>query len=665
MHLRRVLAVFLLASTLPAIAQTAPKPPLPPVAPPSSNTYPQIVRIRYAEGDVRVTRGKDIEKSAGTVWEQATTGLPLETGFTLVTTTGRAEIEFEDASTLYLADNSALQLEDIRTTSGIPHTTLSLLTGTATVHLHTVAAGEAFVIKTPTDSITIAYPEKLYARITSYLDAIAITPQKDETFYLTGIAPQNGVVGKTEAYNYGRPVSLESVAATNDFAPWDAWVQARVTLRSAALASVTASSGLPASTPGLADRANQGAFFSCAPYGTCWEPPADTEQSQLQAPGIPTGPDFNIFLAPDTVTVAPGDNATTKLSAVAFGGFASPIDIATSLPAGITCVRSCSGQLAFGSQAFALRFAVAASVAPGSYPVTVTATSGTILHTITFTIYVMTSQVDALPFLPEIAPYYPCFPEGVRPITLSEHLRSLTLHYGYGPFTHSYDWAVCHTGAWIFRSNIYVWVVPKGAERRRHHHRPVHWIKTGKNTGYVPRHPRDVTGKPPVNRKHEIYNLGDRNGSAIDRTTVDLNDKKNKLEVLNEPPKEFRKPEPVPLVRADEPSVVAHALRSDTVPTRLAFDSKTQKLVFTSDHVEDGRSATFNRPVESHGGDLRIHDNHIEAHAPHVSTPHLGGGSHTGGASHVGGSHSGGGHAGGGSHGGGHSGGSHSGGGHH
>jgi hypothetical protein len=36
--------------------------------------------------------------------------LPIEVGFSLVTGSGRAEIEFEDASTLYLGENSVLTL---------------------------------------------------------------------------------------------------------------------------------------------------------------------------------------------------------------------------------------------------------------------------------------------------------------------------------------------------------------------------------------------------------------------------------------------------------------------------------------------------------------------------------------------------------------------------
>ena len=109
-------------------------------------TYPQIARISYTEGDVRVARGaKDAE------WEQAHADLPLETGFTLATGNGRAEIELENASTLYLAENSVLVFNELETVVGKPATKVALLTGTVTLHVRPFVSGERFDLRTPTD----------------------------------------------------------------------------------------------------------------------------------------------------------------------------------------------------------------------------------------------------------------------------------------------------------------------------------------------------------------------------------------------------------------------------------------------------------------------------------------------------------------------------------
>jgi len=91
------------------------------ITPPSvvSNTVlPQIVRLSYVEGDVRVSRGKVGKHDGGAAWEQAAVNIPLETGFSLVTGKGRAEIEFEDASTMYLDNYSVLTFDNLTTTYG-------------------------------------------------------------------------------------------------------------------------------------------------------------------------------------------------------------------------------------------------------------------------------------------------------------------------------------------------------------------------------------------------------------------------------------------------------------------------------------------------------------------------------------------------------------------
>jgi hypothetical protein len=75
----RHLAVFVvcacLSPVLPLLGmdvqQASPPPSSAQVLPYSDATYPQIVRISYAEGDVRVSR-----VTKGAAWETAITGLP-------------------------------------------------------------------------------------------------------------------------------------------------------------------------------------------------------------------------------------------------------------------------------------------------------------------------------------------------------------------------------------------------------------------------------------------------------------------------------------------------------------------------------------------------------------------------------------------------------------
>jgi hypothetical protein len=118
-----VLSLLLLVK--PAHASASPPQGASPSNAASSQTYDQIVRLSLVEGDVRVSRGKDGEHATGGEWGEAVANLPIESGFSLVTGTGRAEIEFEDASTVYLGDNSVLSFNQLTTTGGVPQTLVS------------------------------------------------------------------------------------------------------------------------------------------------------------------------------------------------------------------------------------------------------------------------------------------------------------------------------------------------------------------------------------------------------------------------------------------------------------------------------------------------------------------------------------------------------------
>jgi hypothetical protein len=245
----------------------------------SNATYAQIVRLSYVEGDVRIARGERNEKLTGATWEQAVSDLPLEAGFSLVTGAGRAEIEFEDASTLYLGENSALTFNDLRTTAGVPYTELALLTGTATLHVRPYMPGELFVLKTPSEEFIARFPHQSYLRVSSYLDATAVTPLDGPFLRLSRMGPQAVMSGQTGYFRDGSRVDSAAAGDPNAFTAWDKWVADRVAQRAAAMAEVMQASGLTAPIPGLAEMKGQGTFFDCPPYGTCWEPStADNRQ---------------------------------------------------------------------------------------------------------------------------------------------------------------------------------------------------------------------------------------------------------------------------------------------------------------------------------------------------------------------------------------------------
>ena len=248
-------------------------------------SYPEIVRISYLEGDVRIARAsKNDGDGKGAAWETAVMNLPLEEGDNLVTgKDGRAEIEFEDDSTVYVAENSALNFEDLHSTSGVPHTELALVSGAVTMHLDSLMPGETFVLHTPTNELLTRYPQKADMRVTSYLDGTALTPLTPGTLDVAGTGNREQVsADKTFLFEEGHKMAAAAPDQTPDLKAFDAWVADRYAARSADTRQVMQEAGLERPVPGLAQLKGKGAFYDCQPYGKCWEP---TPQKSLVSSG--------------------------------------------------------------------------------------------------------------------------------------------------------------------------------------------------------------------------------------------------------------------------------------------------------------------------------------------------------------------------------------------
>jgi len=445
----------------------------------SPTIYPQIVRVKYLQGDVRFNPGNNKKPDLSKPWQKATANLPVEQGFALATGKGRAEVEFEDGSVAYLAGHSVILFQLLTSSGGVPATQLELLSGTATFSIQTIVT-ERFGVDTPTDRLEVDYPDDAYIRVDSYLDGMAVTPESNQGSAVdpTVGGQQHLSKGETIRYQGGvRVLTLVPEAHAPD--KWDLWVNAQEQKRQAENKSALAASGSSETFPGLTDLYESGTFFSCGALGTCWQPKPDL-LSQFLGSSSPAQAPAAKAAAPSLQSQTPAaQNALQSAQTAAF-----PV------PA-IGTPRVRSDFLFPLCEDYGVRF--------DRYldPVT---------HKwVTRSYFVL-------------GPVNPAW-------TIRPYFRS-------GRHIMPWDWAECHAGAFAHYHGNYVYVVGK-----KRHHGPCRWIGAGNVIGCVPRHPGDTKGKPPVNLKHGIISFPKDPGKPIQI----LHPKPTQpVKILAQPPKQFR-----------------------------------------------------------------------------------------------------------------------------
>ncbi|HXX17799.1 MAG TPA: FecR domain-containing protein [Candidatus Acidoferrum sp.] len=468
----------------------------------SAPANPEIVRLTYVEGDVRLSSGGGKKGAVGQTWVQAQAGIPIEEGFNLATGTGRAEIEFETGSVVFLADNSTLSFCQLSVVNSVPATCVELLSGTATINVHPVK-DETFKLETPNlNAVTVAYPNYSFLRIESFLDGMKVTLQEDTLATHEGKDKVQLAAGQTLTYVGPNIVNITapSAAAPDE---WDTWVKARLSTRKATMDAALKASGLSEPVPGLADLYQSGSFFPCAPYGTCWQP-----NESMQA---------------------------------------SPESSGENMPQGSQQTSSQSSAPTPVKQPQAGK------------PRQIVVTEARFEPCVTTTI---------------IRVWDP------RKKVWVEHTFTENNSIEYSGSLY-WNWALCRAGTWIYRNPNYLLVLRK----KKHHHRPVRWVRVGNKTGFVPTSPKDEKGKPPVNLKHGLFVPTGKASEPIERVAVDPS---KEVKLLAEGPKDFREftsympPAERPEITQqflDVKSAAAAGVVAKDGQLKIAYDYKRQGFV--------------------------------------------------------------------------------------
>ncbi len=620
----------------------------------NETSEPQIVRVSYVQGEVKLSLGIDGSPDLGKQWIAAGVNFPIEEGVTLATEDGRAEVEFENGSMAYLAEHSVLQFDELTSTSKCTITRLTLLTGRATFavgsnghdNFSVVAAGAAWHTSA-----------KKTARVEAALDGALFRLIEGSFQILDGKTPRIVKLGPGEAVQVrNEKVSrVEKLQETAEQIAWDEWVNDEQSARKADIDIGLKESGLAAPIPGLVDLVRTGTFTDCPPYGKCWEP----EES-----AVPEGAQEK--------TKAPAEEQTKNAG--------------TPGPANSNSAQTATVRYEKVREDLGLTFAYDGPCGTGG---------------------VRTGRN----YLEKTVMFTAEHPGGV---VVKKH-RGTDWNIGngvsqlnaYGGWWQGFDWATCYGGSWISEG--------RGEHFGFHgcqvgHHGNCHpphrrWVigprvhggsflhvKVGRKEGLIPKHPLDAPGKPPRNAKDGVLTLHKKDGQEV----VQLKSAPKDLHIVNDRFGGFEDKWARSLPKVERPviqgrllngtagsgkSIVAQAGNQKN-QSDIRFDYKSQSFVARSTVAGGGHGKE--RPVvvaslgsiHGYGGGSRVSGGGGYSGGGGGSRGSGGGGGRSGagggGGSHGGGggSHGGGGSSGasGGSHGGGGSsggggGGSHSGGG--
>jgi hypothetical protein len=173
----------------------------------------RIARLSFAQGDVQVLRPDED-------WQPAEINLPLQQGFRLATTDGRAEIQFESGLILRLAEDSILEFTQLDTgQNGGRITKLTLTQGTiiVTADLRPI---DSFSIDAPNAHVFTQQPSRFRIDTTQgdswvgiFVGDVMVKSEtgetkvtKGHTFHISGGDPSQ--------------VSIDMNAAPDDFDQW-------------------------------------------------------------------------------------------------------------------------------------------------------------------------------------------------------------------------------------------------------------------------------------------------------------------------------------------------------------------------------------------------------------------------------------------------------------
>ena len=228
-----------------------------------AESHVRIVRLSYIDGQVQMDR------ATGQGLERAILNAPIVEGTGLVTGgSGLAEVEFEDQSTLRLADNSEVKFRQLLVNdAGAKVNEIEVVRGIVYFDAkkdnsidRIVANGNTFIVQRNTEMRLNEQDSQLKLAVFKgdvqfENQTQTFTVKKKETL--------------TMATDHGAPVAI---APGVDSVPYDAWNNERAAYTSAYVQKEATFGGPSVSGYGLQDLNYYGGFFYAPGFGYAWQP---------------------------------------------------------------------------------------------------------------------------------------------------------------------------------------------------------------------------------------------------------------------------------------------------------------------------------------------------------------------------------------------------------
>jgi uncharacterized protein DUF6600/FecR-like protein len=251
---RRIFVIFSVVSACAIVMA-------PPSACASDVSHARIVRLSYAQGDVQ------LRAEGGSGWQRAIANTPLREGMALATGDGRAEVEFENGLTAWMASNTLVEFPQLVLEDGAKITQLTVTQGTATFY---VKPGRGDSLEVEAGQMRIRAAEKARFRVDVFGDGASVS-------VLRG-ALEVDAHGATQRVNGRNTLAFRSGAAPEiTLAPnpsrdaWDRWVSDRDNDLQESRDDTAAYLSAPVGY-GMADLSYYGGWVDLPGYGYGWQP---------------------------------------------------------------------------------------------------------------------------------------------------------------------------------------------------------------------------------------------------------------------------------------------------------------------------------------------------------------------------------------------------------